>query len=52
MRRACTLLFGRPPRDSEVRLALDFLAGARGGEAAWASCWQALLGSNEFLFVD
>jgi hypothetical protein len=52
VRRAYSLLFGRPPRASEVRLALDFLSGAKANEAAWASYCQALLGSNEFLFID
>ncbi len=52
VRRAYALLFGRPPRDREVRLALDFLGEARGSVPAWASYCQALLGSNEFLFID
>jgi hypothetical protein len=56
IRRAYALLFGRAPRSSEVRRALDFLAGSKPGgaptEAAWAEYCQALLGSNEFLFID
>jgi hypothetical protein len=52
VRRAYALLFGRPPRTREVRRALDFLAGAAPTEAAWVEYCQALLGSNEFLFID
>jgi hypothetical protein len=52
IRRAYALLFGRPARDGEVRRALDFLAGGQLAEARWAEYCQALLGSNEFLFID
>jgi mono/diheme cytochrome c family protein len=52
VRRAYALLFGRPPREGEVRRALDFLAGGKPTEAAWVEYAQVLLGSNEFLFID
>ncbi len=56
--RACRLLFGRPARDDELWAAAEFLgaSGATGDAAASSAAWQAyahaLLGSNEFLFVD
>jgi hypothetical protein len=52
IRRAYLLLFGRPATAAEVRLGLDYLAGEPVLDAAWEQYAQALLGSNEFLFVD
>jgi hypothetical protein len=56
IRRAYLLLYARPATDAQVKLALDFLAAGqtRGfiPDAAWEQYGQALLGSNEFLFVD
>jgi hypothetical protein len=49
--RAYLLLFGRPATDAQVHLALDFLTGGP-AEAMWPQYAQALLASNEFLFVD
>ena len=61
---ACQLAFGRPARSAEIIEALAYLerAGAvlaapatspeAGRLAAWSSYARALLGSNEFLFVD
>ncbi len=52
IRRAYALLFGRTPREGEIRRALDFLAAVKPTEAAWVEYAQVLLGSNEFLFID
>ncbi|MBY0505808.1 MAG: PSD1 and planctomycete cytochrome C domain-containing protein [Bryobacteraceae bacterium] len=41
------LLYGRQPEDREVSLAREFLASGD-----WTSYARALLGSNEFLFVN
>jgi hypothetical protein len=47
---AYRLLFGRSPSPEELRLGLAFL---KGGQAdAWPHYAQALLNSNEFLFVN
>jgi hypothetical protein len=51
IRRAYALLFGRPPREKEIRLALAFL-GQNQTDEVWLPYAQALLASNEFLFVD
>jgi hypothetical protein len=40
-------LFGRSPKPTEMKLALDFL---RDGD--WTELSRVLLGSNEFMFVD
>jgi len=40
-------LFGRSPEAKELALAKDFLASGD-----WTSYTRALLGSNEFLFVN
>ncbi len=47
---AYRLLFGRMVTSKETQLGLQFLAKA--GENAWAQYAQALLSSNELLFVD
>ncbi len=56
VQRAYRLLFGRPATDRQVKLALAFLTKGAADKAERASRWQqyaqALLGSNEFLFVD
>ena len=61
---ACQLALGRPARLEEVRAALAYLARAEAQLAApdrtpearrlaaWSSYARALLGSNEFMFVD
>jgi hypothetical protein len=51
VRRAYLLLFGRPATDAQVRLALDFLADGP-ADTLWPQYAQALLASNEFLFLD
>ena len=48
-------LLGRPPRERERTLALDFVAGAAGDEgreAAWAQLHQALFASADFRYLD
>jgi hypothetical protein len=49
IRRAYLLVYGRPARESEVRLGVEFLDGR---EAQWTPYAQALLCGNEFLFID
>jgi hypothetical protein len=51
VRHAYRLLYGREATAGQVRLALDFL-GAGDRAALWDQYAQALLASNEFLFVD
>src|SRR5262249_35835756 len=57
--RAYRLGLGRPPREGERRIALKFLAQARGGpgaamdsEGAWAGLFQALFATIDFRYVD
>jgi hypothetical protein len=50
VQRAYQLLYGRPATPGQVTLAIEFLAPA--SPQAWQQYAQALLGSNEFLFVD
>jgi hypothetical protein len=54
--RAFLLLFGRPPRDPEVALGREFIAGEsddpKAGPSRWQQYAQVLLGTNEFAFVD
>ncbi len=55
VRRAYVLLFGRPARDAEVALGVEYLAAkseTKDEPSRWEQYAQALLGSNEFLFVD
>jgi hypothetical protein len=55
VRRAYLLLFGRPATDAQVRQAVEFLTGGPEGQptqAGWVEYAQALLASNEFLFID
>ena len=49
------LVYGRPATDEEVALGRGFIAAAPTGanaQAAWDLYAQALLLTNEFLFVD
>jgi hypothetical protein len=48
--RAYLLLFGRQPNAGEIRVALEYVGS--GEESAWQRYCQALMGSNEFLFID
>jgi hypothetical protein len=59
VRRAFPLLYGREADDDEVRWGVEYLAagavgsgGPAGTMTAWEQYAQALLGSNEFAFVD
>jgi hypothetical protein len=59
VRRAYLLAFGRPAADDEVELALRYLVGKDTTEEAsrnkltrWERYAQALLASNEFMYVD
>lgn len=48
VRLAYQLLFQRPPNETELRTGIHYLQGGR----RWQLYAQALLGSNEFLYVD
>jgi hypothetical protein len=50
IQRAYKLLFGRPAKDTEVRLGIEFLNGA--GSAGWSQYAQVLLSSSSFLYVN
>ncbi len=50
IRGAYRILFGRQPSRAELQLGLDYLK--RGRDDAWPRYAQALLNSNEFLFVN
>ncbi len=58
--RAFLALYARPPQADEVRMATDYLARFREkltakklpADQAWASLSRALLGANEFLYLD
>jgi cytochrome c553 len=54
VRRAYNLLFSRTPTPEQVRWATEFLnaESPQLREQAWEQYAQALLGSNEFLYVD
>lgn len=57
IRQAFASLYSRPPTDHELKLGLTFLASAAessGGNklSAWEQYALALLGTNEFSFVD
>jgi hypothetical protein len=50
IQRAYRLVFGRPPKDEESRLGIEFLK--TGGPAAWQQYAQVLLSSNSFVYVQ
>ena len=61
IRNAYALLYSRTPSDAELKLGLEFLAApqvdpdekvANGKLSPWEEYGMALLGSNEFAFVD
>ena len=59
IRSAYSLLFGRVPTDTERQLALDYLSSPEpegpapdDGLNRWERYAQALLGTNEFVFID
>jgi hypothetical protein len=49
---AYALLYQRAPTSKEMTLATQFLKGRESDAAAWSQYAQALLCSNEFLFLD
>ena len=55
VRRAFTLVYGRPATQREIDLAVSFLSQTN-GEGATLSRWeqyaQVLLSANEFMYVD
>ena len=50
--RGYALLYQRQPTPKERTLATAFLTGRDSDAAAWSQYAQALLGSNEVLFID
>ena len=58
IQRAYALLFGRPATERERRIGRDYLTASEPGESAssdlsrWERYAQALLGTNEFAFID
>ncbi|QEH38135.1 Planctomycete cytochrome C [Aquisphaera giovannonii] len=58
IRAAYALLFGRPATDQERRIGRDYLAAPEpegatpGGLSRWDRYAQALLATNEFVFID
>ncbi len=53
--RAFRLAYGRPPLDAEIEMGLSYLGGEKDAESKltlWQSYAQALLGSNEFTYID
>ena len=54
--RAYLLLFGREPSEREIKIGETFLSGGQTDQQPLPELWQqyaqALLGSNEFLFID
>jgi hypothetical protein len=56
IQKAYRLLFGRPAKEAEVQLGIDFLKDAQQntpeGVPAWQQYAQALLTSNEFYYVN
>ncbi|MFO0951315.1 MAG: PSD1 and planctomycete cytochrome C domain-containing protein [Isosphaeraceae bacterium] len=57
VRNAFALLFGRSPSEDEVKMGVEFLQASRSSASGdglneWEQYAQALLGSNEFTFVD
>ena len=49
IREAYRILFQREPAAAEMKVGLEYLTS---GKDAWPRYAQALLGSNELLFVD
>jgi hypothetical protein len=52
IKEAYRILFGREPDANELKLGLDFLKGADAIQDRWAEYAQALMISNEMLYVD
>ena len=45
-------LYARPPQPDELQIAADYLARFPAREKAWQSLSRALLGANEFIYLD
>ncbi len=45
-------LYARPPQPEETQLAADYLAKFPAPDKAWQSLSRAMLGANEFIYVD
>jgi hypothetical protein len=55
IKRLYALLFGRQPTDDETTMGLQFVAtdnADNGADASWQHYAQALMVSNEFVFID
>ena len=52
VRRAYSLAYQREPSARELELAARFFTGREGDRKAWSAYAQALLASNEMLFID
>ena len=55
IQRAFALAYGRPPMEREVEIGLAYLNGDSDPDSKltlWESYAQALLGSNEFRYLD
>jgi hypothetical protein len=52
VRRAYSLSFQRAPTARELGVAAHFFEGREGDHKAWSAYTQALLASNEMLFID
>ena len=52
VRRAYSLSYQREPSARELEVAAHFFEGREGDRKAWSAYAQALLASNEMLFID
>jgi hypothetical protein len=52
IQRAYELLFSRAATEREVQLGLEFVSNSTEVNKAWNLYFQALLGTNEFFFID
>ncbi len=52
IRRAYTLLYGRPATAAEIEIGTEFLKRDGEREAVWTEYCQILLLANEFVYVD
>ena len=52
VRRAYAFAFQRAPSEKELGIAVRFFEGREGDPKAWSQYAQALLASNEMLFID
>jgi hypothetical protein len=52
IKRLYALLFGRQPTDEETTMGAQFVAADNNADANWQRYAQALMVSNEFVFID